>query len=181
VGLEVTPATIIGILTILAYSLYDTVVVFDKVKENTRNIAGQSVMTYQEAANLAVNQTVVRSLNTSITSILPVLAIIIVGAGLLGAGTLLDLAVALAVGTAAGAYSSIFIATPILSQMRSRQPEMKALAARVHARRKQAAAKGVASGSDEQVATPATLVSSRVESLERNQPKRASRSRRRKG
>lgn len=181
VGLEVTPATIIGILTILAYSLYDTVVVFDKVKENTRNIAGQSVMTYQEAANLAVNQTVVRSLNTSITSILPVLAIIIVGAGLLGAGTLLDLAVALAVGTTAGAYSSIFIATPILSQMRSRQPEMKALAARVHARRKQAAAKGVASGSDEQVATPATLVSSRVESLERNQPKRASRSRRRKG
>jgi preprotein translocase subunit SecF len=179
IGLEVTPATIIGILTILAYSLYDTVVVFDKVKENTRNIAGQSVMTYEEAANLAVNQTVVRSLNTSITSILPVLAIIIVGAGLLGAGTLLDLAVALAVGTAAGAYSSIFIATPVLSQMRSRQPEMKALAARVHARRKQAAAKGAQPESADQA--PATLVSSRVESLERNQPKRSSRSRRKKG
>jgi len=179
IGLEVTPATIIGILTILAYSLYDTVVVFDKVKENTRNIAGQSVMTYEEAANLAVNQTVVRSLNTSITSILPVLAIIVVGAGLLGAGTLLDLAVALAVGTAAGAYSSIFIATPVLSQMRSRQPEMKALAARVHARRKQAAAKGVQAESGDQA--PTTLVSSRVESLERNQPKRTSRSRRKKG
>ncbi|MGA0268623.1 MAG: protein translocase subunit SecF, partial [Candidatus Nanopelagicales bacterium] len=104
-GLEVTPATAIGVLTILAYSLYDTVVVYDKVKENTRGIAGQSVMTYDEAANLAVNQTVVRSINTSLTSLLPVLAIIIVGAGLLGAGTLLDLAVALAVGMAAGTYS----------------------------------------------------------------------------
>lgn len=185
-GLEVTPATIIGVLTILAWSLYDTVVVFDKVKENTRNIAGQSVMTYEEAANLAVNQTVVRSINTSITSILPVLAIIIVGAGLLGAGTLLDLAVALAVGTAAGTYSSIFIATPVLSQMRSRQPEMKALAARVHARRKQAA-QAAAKGStavavdDGPPPAPAAVVSSRVESLERNQPKRQSRSRRRKG
>ena len=186
-GLEVTPATIIGVLTILAWSLYDTVVVFDKVKENTRNIAGQSVMTYEEAANLAVNQTVVRSINTSITSILPVLAIIIVGAGLLGAGTLLDLAVALAVGTAAGTYSSIFIATPVLSQMRSRQPEMKALAARVHARRKQASSQAAAKGStavavdDGPPPAPAAVVSSRVESLERNQPKRQSRSRRRKG
>lgn len=184
VGLEVTPATIIGILTILAYSLYDTVVVFDKVKENTRNIAGQSVMTYEEAANLAVNQTVVRSINTSITSIIPVLAIIIVGAGLLGAGTLLDLAVALAVGTAAGTYSSIFIATPVLAQMRSRQPEMKALAARVHARRKQAAAKGTSAPSEspqEDSTQQTARVSSRVESLERHQPRRQTRSRRRKG
>ncbi len=143
-GLQVTPATAIGVLTILAYSLYDTVVVYDKVKENTRGIAGQSIMTYDEAANLAVNQTVVRSINTSITSLLPVLAIIVVGAGLLGAGTLLDLAVALAIGTAVGTYSSLFIATPVLAQLKSRQPEMKALAARVQARRKQAA-KGVAS------------------------------------
>ena len=142
-GLEVTPATAIGVLTILAYSLYDTVVVYDKVKENTRGIAGQSVMTYDEAANLAVNQTVVRSINTSLTSLLPVLAIIIVGAGLLGAGTLLDLAVALAVGMAAGTYSSIFIATPVLAQLKRQQPEMKALAARVQARRKQAAKVGV--------------------------------------
>jgi preprotein translocase subunit SecF len=138
-GLQVTPATAIGVLTILAYSLYDTVVVYDKVKENTRGIAGQSIMTYSEAANLAVNQTVVRSINTSITSLLPVLAIIVVGAGLLGAGTLLDLAVALAIGMAVGTYSSLFIATPVLVLLKDRQPEMKALAARVQARRKQAA------------------------------------------
>ncbi|MGA0210117.1 MAG: protein translocase subunit SecF, partial [Candidatus Nanopelagicales bacterium] len=137
-GLQVTPATAIGVLTILAYSLYDTVVVYDKVKENTRGIAGQSIMTYDEAANLAVNQTVVRSINTSMTSLLPVLAIIVVGAGLLGAGTLLDLAVALAIGMAVGTYSSIFIATPVLALLKDRQPEMKALAARVYARRKQA-------------------------------------------
>ncbi len=133
-GLPVTPATVIGLLTILGYSLYDTVVVFDKVKENTRGIAGQSVMTYGDAANLAVNQTLVRSINTSIVALLPVLAIIIVGAGLLGAGTLLDLAVALFVGMAAGAYSSIFIATPFLVQLKEQQPEMKSLAARVAAR-----------------------------------------------
>lgn len=134
-GLEVTPATVIGVLTILGYSLYDTVVVFDKVKENTRGILGQSVQTYEEAANLAVNQTLVRSINTSIVALLPVLAIIIVGAGLLGAGTLLDLAVALAVGMAAGTYSSICIATPFLVQLKNRQPEIRALAARVRARR----------------------------------------------
>lgn len=138
VGLEVTPATAIGVLTILAYSLYDTVVVYDKVKENTRGIFGQSVMTYDEAANLAVNQTVVRSINTSLTSLLPVTAIIVVGAGLLGAGTLLDLAVALAVGMAVGTYSSLFIATPVLAQLKRQQPEVKALASRVMARRKQA-------------------------------------------
>ena len=137
-GLEVTPATVIGVLTILGYSLYDTVVVFDKVKENTRGILGQSVQTYSEAANLAVNQTLVRSINTSIVALLPVLAIIIVGAGLLGAGTLLDLAVALAVGMAAGAYSSIFIATPFLAQIKERQPQIKALRTRVLARRAQA-------------------------------------------
>jgi preprotein translocase subunit SecF len=208
-GLEVTPATAIGVLTILAYSLYDTVVVYDKVKENTRGIAGQSVMTYDEAANLAVNQTVVRSINTSLTSLLPVLAIIIVGAGLLGAGTLLDLAVALAVGMAAGTYSSIFIATPVLAQLKRQQPEMKALAARVQARRKQAAKAGVkggdsagdsaadsaADGSDaaagvgSEKAGSATTASpaspeelrelARVQSGERHQPKRKSRRKRR--
>ena len=99
-------------MTIVGLSVNDTVVVFDKVKENTRGITGQSVQTFQEAANLAVNQTLVRSINTSIVALLPVLAIIIVGAGLLGAGTLLDLAVALAIGMAVGAYSSVFIATP---------------------------------------------------------------------
>ncbi len=201
-GLEVTPATAIGVLTILAYSLYDTVVVYDKVKENTRGIAGQSVMTYDEAANLAVNQTVVRSINTSLTSLLPVLAIIIVGAGLLGAGTLLDLAVALAVGMAAGTYSSIFIATPVLAQLKRQQPEMKALGARVQARRKQAAkatatagdsggdSAGDSSGDGPGAAAGATTTASpaspeelrelaRVQSGERHQPKRKSRRKRR--
>ena len=120
VGFEVTPATVIGILTILGFSLYDTVVVFDKVKENTRGILGQSRMTYSDAANLAVNQTIVRSLNTSIVALLPVAAILFVGAGLLGAGTLKDLALALFIGTAAGTYSSIFVATPFLCQMKER-------------------------------------------------------------
>jgi preprotein translocase subunit SecF len=136
-GLEVTPATVIGFLTILGYSLYDTVVVFDKVKENTRGITGQAMQTYSEAANLAVNQTLMRSINTSIVALLPVFAIIIVGAGFLGAGTLLDLAVALAVGMAVGTYSSIFIATPFLAALKESQPQMKALHARVMARRNQ--------------------------------------------
>ncbi len=205
VGLEVTPATAIGVLTILAYSLYDTVVVYDKVKENTRGIFGQSVMTYDEAANLAVNQTVVRSINTSFTSLLPVLAIIVVGAGLLGAGTLLDLAVALAVGMAAGTYSSLFIATPVLAQLKRQQPEVKALASRVMARRKQAlkqandgkpeagddgdsddtGARGKGSSAAVDVtptgsASPEQLREyARVQTGERNQPKRQSRRKRR--
>ena len=180
-GLEVTPATVIGLLTILGYSLYDTVVVFDKVKENTRGIAGQSVMTYSDAANLAVNQTLVRSINTSVVALLPVVAIIVVGAGLLGAGTLLDLAVVLAVGMAAGAYSSIFIATVFLAQIKERQPDMKALAARVAARRKQAAVKSADASADgaEGAATPVrSATSTRYDSATRQQPKRQARSRR---
>ena len=145
-GLEVTPATVIGFLTILGYSLYDTVVVFDKVKENTRGITGQAMQTYSESANLAVNQTLMRSINTSIVALLPVIAIIIVGAGFLGAGTLLDLAVALAIGMAVGTYSSIFIDTPFLVSLKEAQPEMKALRNRVLARRNQAA-KGAGSSS----------------------------------
>jgi preprotein translocase subunit SecF len=131
---EVTPSTVIGVLTILGYSLYDTVVVFDKVKENTRGILGQSRQTYSQAANLAVNQTLVRSINTSIVALLPVAAILFVGAGVLGAGTLKDLSLALFVGMAAGTYSSIFIATPFLAQLMERNPQMKALAGRVQAR-----------------------------------------------
>lgn len=150
-GLEVTPATVIGFLTILGYSLYDTVVVFDKVKENTRGITGQAMQTYSEAANLAVNQTLMRSINTSIVALLPVMAIIIVGAGFLGAGTLLDLAVALAIGMAVGAYSSIFIATPFLVSLKEAQPEMKSLRTRVLARRQQnsKASSGVSSDDSE--------------------------------
>lgn len=131
---EVTPATVIGILTILGYSLYDTVVVFDKVKENTRGILGQARQTYSQAANLAVNQTLVRSINTSIVALLPVGSILFVGAWILGAGTLKDLSLALFVGMAAGAYSSIFIATPLLCQLMERDPQIQAQARRVAAR-----------------------------------------------
>ena len=134
-GFEVTPATVIGVLTILGFSLYDTVVVFDKVRENTRGITSSNRVTYSEAANLALNQTLIRSINTSIVALLPVAAILLVGVGLLGAGTLKDLALALFIGTAAGTYSSIFIATPVACQLQERRPDMKALAARVAARR----------------------------------------------
>jgi preprotein translocase subunit SecF len=131
VGFEVTPATVIGFLTILGYSLYDTVVVFDKVRENTKGIASSGKSTYSQAANLAVNQTLVRSFNTSLIALLPVASILFVGAGLLGAGTLKDLSLALFIGLATGTYSSIFIATPILAVLREREPAMQALAKRV--------------------------------------------------
>ena len=131
VGFEVTPATVIGFLTILGYSLYDTVVVFDKVRENTRGIASSGKSTYSQAANLAVNQTLVRSFNTSFIALLPVGSILFVGAGLLGTGTLKDLSLALFIGLATGTYSSIFIATPILAALREREPAMQALAKRV--------------------------------------------------
>lgn len=130
VGFDVTPATVIGFLTILGYSLYDTVVVFDKVRENTKSVTTIGRSTYSQAANLAVNQTLVRSFNTSLTALLPVASILFVGAGLLGAGTLKDLSLALFVGLTVGTYSSIFIATPILASLREREPAMAALAKR---------------------------------------------------
>ena len=135
VGFEVTPATVIGLLTILGYSLYDTVVVFDKVRENTKGVTAQSRYTYSELANLALNQTLIRSINTSIVALLPVASILFVGAGLLGAGTLKDLALVLFIGMAVGTYSSIFVATPVLCQIKGREPAMKALDARVAKRR----------------------------------------------
>lgn len=134
VGFDVTPATVIGFLTILGYSLYDTVVVFDKVRENTKSVTSSGKMTYSQAANLAVNQTLVRSFNTSLTALIPVGSILFVGAGLLGAGTLKDLSLALFIGLATGTYSSIFIATPLLAALREREPAMQALTKRVAAR-----------------------------------------------
>ena len=160
VGFDVTPATVIGFLTILGYSLYDTVVVFDRVRENTRSITSTSKMTYSQAANLAINQTVVRSINTTIVALLPVGSILFVGAGLLGAGTLKDLSLALFIGLATGAYSSIFIATPLLAAMREREPAMQALAKRVNGR-----------GAPAGVATPAPAHSNERR-VPRNQPKR---------
>lgn len=133
-GFAVTPATVIGLLTILGYSLYDTVIVFDKVKENTAPLQGNARMTYSQAANLAVNQTLVRSINTSVIALLPVGAILFVGAGLLHADTLKDLSLALFVGIAAGTYSSIFVATPLAAQFKEREPAMAALRKRVEAR-----------------------------------------------
>jgi preprotein translocase subunit SecF len=134
-GFEVTPESVIAFLTILGYSLYDTVVVFDKVRENTEHITASTKRTYAEAANLAVNQTLVRSINTSVVALLPIGAILFIGAFLLGAGTLKDISLALFVGIAAGTYSSIFIATPLLVHLRMREPELKAQAERVLRRR----------------------------------------------
>ncbi|HWL66218.1 MAG TPA: protein translocase subunit SecF, partial [Actinomycetota bacterium] len=125
VGFEVTPSTIIAILTILGYSLYDNVVVFDKLEENTVAYAATGKMTYQDSANLAVNQVFMRSLNTSLTTMLPVGALLFVGAGLLGATTLKDLALALLVGMLVGAYSSVFVAVPILTMLKEREPRYK--------------------------------------------------------
>ncbi|HEX3327361.1 MAG TPA: protein translocase subunit SecF [Actinomycetota bacterium] len=124
-GFEVTPSTIVAILTILGYSLYDTVVVFDKLEENTTTFASTGRMTYQDSANLAMNQVFMRSLNTSLATLLPVTALLVVGAGLLGAGTLKDLALALLVGILSGTYSSIFVATPILSMLKEREPRYR--------------------------------------------------------
>jgi preprotein translocase subunit SecF len=122
-GFEVSPATVTGILTILGFSLYDTVVVFDKVRENTKDLRATH-QTYAEAANLAVNQTLVRSINTSIVALIPVGCILYVGAVQLGTGTMKDLALALFVGMAAGVYSSVFIATPLLVHLKSRESDV---------------------------------------------------------
>ena len=128
---EVTPATVIALLTILGYSLYDTVVVFDKVRENTGSLTAMSRTTYAQATNLAVNQTMMRSLNTSLASLLPILGLLLVGNYLLGAETLKDLALALFVGVAAGAYSSIFIAPPLVAMWKEKEPRYAQLKARV--------------------------------------------------
>jgi preprotein translocase subunit SecF len=134
-GFEVTPATVTGILTILGFSLYDTVVVFDKVRENTKNLR-TSRRTYSEQANLAVNQTLVRSINTSIVALLPVGALLYVGVFQLGSGAMKDLALALFVGMATGAYSSIFIATPLLVQLKATEKDITEQDRRAKARQR---------------------------------------------
>jgi preprotein translocase subunit SecF len=142
VGFELTPSTIVGLLTILGFSLYDTVVVFDKVNENVKDLDATARMTYGEAANLAVNQTLMRSINTSLISLLPVAGLLFVGAGLLGVGTIKDLALILFIGLAVGAYSSLFLATPIVVDLKEREPAMRALTKRVMAKRAAAAKLG---------------------------------------
>jgi preprotein translocase subunit SecF len=197
-GFEVTPASVIGFLTILGYSLYDTVVVFDKVRENTLLAAGSGRLSFSQAANQAVNQTLVRSINTSVVALLPVASILFIGFFLLGPGTLLDLSLALFVGIAVGTYSSIFIATPVLADLREREPGMQQQ--KKHAERyqagqaRQAAAVPAVSGSavqdgqdiQDHAAVPAgngTSVTGRslhpsVQTGPRNQPKRPPKSKR---
>ncbi|MFD9222858.1 protein translocase subunit SecF [Streptomyces sp. NPDC060064] len=142
VGFEVTPGTVIGLLTILGYSLYDTVVVFDGLKEGSKDITKQTRYTYSEIANRSLNGTLVRSINTTVVALLPVAGLLFIGGGVLGAGMLNDISLSLFVGLAAGAYSSIFIATPLVADLKEREPQMKALKKRVLAKRAQAAAKG---------------------------------------
>ena len=127
-GFSVSPATVIAFLTILGFSLYDTIVVFDKVHENTKRVGGAARFTYGDMVNLSMNQVLMRSINTTLSAILPVLSLLIVGAGIMGASALQDFALALLVGLITGSYSSIFIATPVLAVLKEREPRYRALA-----------------------------------------------------
>jgi preprotein translocase subunit SecF len=155
VGFEVTPATVIGLLTILGFSLYDTVIVFDKVEENTHGFQHTARRTFAEEANLAINQTFMRSINTSLISVLPVVALMVVAVWLLGVGTLKDLALVQLVGIVVGTYSSIFFATPLLVTLRERTELVRTHNRRVARRRgpdpdkNQAPAESVDDGPDE--------------------------------
>ncbi|MFD9052517.1 protein translocase subunit SecF [Streptomyces zaomyceticus] len=142
VGFEVTVGTVIGLLTILGYSLYDTVVVFDSLKEQTKDITKQTRFTYTELANRSINGTLVRSINTTVVALLPVAGLLFIGGGVLGAGMLNDISLSLFVGLAAGAYSSIFIATPLVADLKEREPAIRALKKRIMAKRAGEAAKG---------------------------------------
>lgn len=171
VGFDVTPATVIGVLTILGYSLYDTVVVYDKVRENTRGITGSNRFTYSDATNLAVNQTVVRSINTTVTALLPVGAILVVGTVVLGTGPLKDLSLALFVGIAVGAYSSIFIAPSLLAVFKEREPGMQALSKRVAAKKAQTSAAAAPAA----VATAGAPAGAAARSVVQDTPRKADR------
>jgi len=174
-GFTVSPTSVIGLLTILGYSLYDTVVVFDKVRENTAGLLTTQRSTYSDAANLALNQTLVRSINTSLTALLPVASILFIGAGLLGAGTLKDLALVLFIGMLSGTYSSIFIATPVLADLKEREPQYKDLAAKVSrrlagsSRSPRRAAAETDSASAATAATPVTVSGAPAEPADQDQ------------
>ncbi|WP_427892455.1 protein translocase subunit SecF [Kribbella sp. GL6] len=172
IGFDVTPATVIGVLTILGYSLYDTVVVYDKIRENTRGITGSNRLTYSDATNLAVNQTVVRSINTTVTALLPVGAILVVGTVVLGTGPLKDLSLALFVGIAVGAYSSIFIAPSLLAVFKEREPAMQALNKRVVAKKAQAAKAAAAPAEPATAGAPADAA---ARSVVQDTPRKADR------
>ena len=124
VGWEVTPATVIGLLTILGFSIYDTVVVFDKISENTRSVLQTTRRTYAEQANLGVNQTLMRSINTTVISVLPIIALMVIAVWLLGVGTLKDLGLIQLVGVLVGTFSSVFLAAPLLATLKERRPDI---------------------------------------------------------
>jgi preprotein translocase subunit SecF len=144
-GFEITPAAVIGFLTILGFSLYDTVVVFDKIRENTAELGDESTRTFGEAVNLAANQTLVRSINTGVVAALPVAAILFIGAGILGADTLRDISLALLVGTILGTASTPFVATPLYYLFRRNEPEIAKRDKRILALRAKSASASVAS------------------------------------
>jgi len=133
-GFEVTPATVIAFLTILGYSLYDTIVVFDKVEENTRGLAASGRMTYGDMVNLSMNQVLMRSLNTSLVAILPIMSVLVIGSFVLGATTLEDFGLALMIGLLTGAYSSIYIASPVLAVLKEREPRYASIRQRLVSR-----------------------------------------------
>src|SRR5438270_3953149 len=133
-GFPVTPATVIAFLTILGYSLYDTIVVFDKVRENSVGLGATGRLTYSDVVNLSMNQVLMRSLNTSLVAILPVLSVLIIGAYVLGATALKDFGLALSVGLLTGAYSSIFIASPLLAVLKEREPRYASIRSRLASR-----------------------------------------------
>jgi preprotein translocase subunit SecF len=155
VGFEVSPATVIGLLTILGFSLYDTVIVFDKVEENTHGFQHTARRTFAEQANLALNQTFMRSINTSLISVIPVVALMVVAVWLLGVGTLKDLALVMLIGIIVGTYSSIFLATPLLVTLRERTELVRTHTRRVLRRRKAAGA-DVPEAADEETTADAT-------------------------
>ena len=160
-GFEVTPATVIAFLTILGYSIYDGIVIFDKVEENTRGLASSGRMTYSDMANLSLNQALMRSLNTSITALLPISSLLVVGSWILGASTLEEFALALLVGLASGAYSSIFIATPLLAILKERETRFASI-------RQRLATRGAPTGA---VLTPSAAAASGVLTLDDDVPR----------
>jgi preprotein translocase subunit SecF len=164
VGFEVTPATVIGLLTILGFSLYDTVIVFDKVEENTHGFEHTTRRTFAEHANLAVNQTFMRSINTSVISVLPILALMVIAVWLLGVGTLMDLALVQLVGVIVGTYSSIYVATPLLVSLRERTTVVRNHTRRVENRRKGSAAKVSDADGESAPAEAATATAAAVSS-----------------
>jgi preprotein translocase subunit SecF len=159
VGFEVTPATVIGLLTILGFSLYDTVIVFDKVEENTHGFEHTTRRTFAEQANLAINQTFMRSINTSLISVLPIISLMVVAVWLLGVGTLKDLALVQLVGIIVGSYSSIFLATPLLVTMRERTDLVRTHSRRVLNRRKPSKASEAVENAEPDAVVAASLSS----------------------